>query len=51
VRADLRANEFDPGVALDRIGEVGERTVDRHGHRAFGQRGRDAFGDVETSCA
>ena len=44
-------DEFDPGVAVDRVGEIGERAVERHGDRAFGQRGRDALGDIETGCA
>ena len=47
----LAGEEFDLGVALDRVGEVGERAVERHRDRALGERGRDALGDVETGDA
>ena len=44
-------DEFDLGVALDRIGEVGDLAVERHRDGALGERGRDALGDVETGDA
>ncbi len=43
--------EFELGVLLDRIGEVGDSAVERHRHGALGERGRDALGDVETGGA
>jgi hypothetical protein len=33
---------------LDRIGEIDERAVERHRHRALGERRRDALGDVKA---
>ena len=47
----LARYEFDLGVALDRVGQIGERTVERHRHGAFGQRGRNALGDIEPGGA
>ena len=44
-------NELDFGIAVDWVGQIGERAVKRHGHGAFGQRGRDALGDIKTGCA
>ena len=44
----VAVDEFDLGVAVDRIGEVGDHAVERHRHRALGERGRDALGDVEA---
>ena len=44
-------DELDLGVALDRVGEVGERAVERHRDGALGERGRDALGDVEAGDA
>ena len=44
----VAGEELDLGVAADRVGEVGEFAVERHRHRALGERGRDALGDVET---
>ena len=43
--------EFDLGVFVDRVGEIGDRAVERHRDRALGERGRDALGDVETGDA
>ena len=43
----VAGEELDLGVALDRIGEVGHRAVERHRDRALGERGRDALGDIE----
>ena len=50
-RGSSRREELDLGVALDRVGEVGERAVERHRDRALGERGRDALGDVEAGDA
>ncbi len=47
----LARQEFDLGVLLDRIGEVGHHAVERHRDGALGERGRDALRDVETGCA
>ena len=47
----VAVDEFDLGVALDRVGEIGERAVERHGDGALGQRGRNALGDVKPGCA
>ena len=44
----VAGDEFDFGVVLDRIGEVGEHAIERHRHRALGERGRDALGDLEA---
>ena len=33
---------------LDRIGEIRHDAIERHSHGAFGERGRDALGDVEA---
>jgi len=40
--------EFDLGIALDRVGEIRDRAIERHGDRALGERRRDAFRDIET---
>ena len=47
----LARDEFDLGVALDRVGEIGERAVERHGDGALGQRRRNALGHVEPGGA
>ena len=47
----VAVEEFDFGIALDRVGEIGDRAVERHGHGAFGQRGRNALGDIEPGGA
>ena len=48
-RARIFAGQkFDLGVMLDRIGEIGDLAVERHGHRALGERRRNALGDVEA---
>ena len=47
----LARQELDLGVLLDRVGEVGDRAVERHRDRALGERGRNALGDVETGDA
>jgi hypothetical protein len=47
----LARQELDLGVLLDRIGEVGDHAVERHGDGALGERGRNALGDVETGGA
>ena len=41
-------DQLDPGIAGDRIVEIGDRAVQRHRHRALGERGRDALGDLEA---
>ena len=43
----VAVDELDLGIARDRIVEVGDHAVERHRHRALGERGRDAPGDVE----
>src|SRR5207248_593022 len=43
--------ELDVGIALDRIGEIREPAIERHGHGALRERGRDALGDVKTTDA
>ena len=43
--------ELDLGVMLDRIGEIGDRAIERHRDRALGERGRNAFGDIEAGDA
>ena len=47
----VAVEEFDFGIALDRVGQVGEHAVERHRDRALGERGRNALGDVETGDA
>src|SRR4029453_13207872 len=47
----LTGQEFNLGVAIDRVGEVRERAIDRHRDRALGERGRNTLGDVETGDA
>ena len=47
----VAVDEFNFGVALDRIGEIRERAVQRHGDGAFGQGRRNALGDVEPGGA
>ena len=44
-------DEFDFGVMLYTVGEIGEFPIERHGHRALGQRRRDAFGDLQARAA
>ena len=44
----VAGEEFDLGVVLDRIGQIGDLAVERHGDRALGERRRNAFGDVEA---
>ena len=44
----VAGDEFDSGVMLDRVGEIDHRAVERHRHRALGQRRRNALGDVEA---
>src|SRR5216683_3712849 len=47
----VAGEELDLGVAFDRIGEIGHRSVERHGDRALGERGRYSLRDVETGDA
>ena len=44
----VAVDELDLRVALDRVGKVGQFAVQRHRHRALGERGRDALGDIEA---
>ena len=44
----VAGDEFDFRVVLDRIGEIGDHAVERHRHRALGERRRDALGDIEA---
>ena len=44
----VAADELDPGVLTDRIGEIGHHAVERHCHRTLGERRRDALGDFEA---
>ena len=44
----VAVDEFDFGVGVDRIGEVDDLAVERHRDGAFGQRGRDALGDIKA---
>ena len=44
----VAVDEFDLRIARDRIVEVGDHAIQRHRHRALGQRRRDALGDVEA---
>ena len=43
----VAGDELDVRILGDRIGEVADHAVERHCHRALGERGRDALGDVE----
>ena len=43
----VAVDQFDPGVVRNRIVEIGDRAVERHRHRALGERGRDALRDIE----
>ena len=43
----VATDEFDLGIALDRVTEIGEHAIERHGDGALGERGRDALGDIE----
>ena len=47
----VAGDEFDFGVLLDRVAEVGDHAIQRHRHRALGQRRRDALGNVEAGHA
>jgi len=47
----LARDELDSSVALDRAREIDERAVERHGDAALGERGGDAFGDVDARNA
>ncbi len=44
----VAGDEFDFGVALDWIGEIDDHAIERHRHRALGQRRRNALGDIEA---
>ena len=44
----VAGQKFDFGVVVDRIGKVGDLTIERHRDRALGQRRRNALGNVEA---
>jgi hypothetical protein len=44
-------DELDPGVARDRVGEIGEGAVERHRDGALGKRRRDRLGDGKSGRA
>jgi hypothetical protein len=44
----VAGDEFDFRIALDRIGEIADHAIERHRHRALGQRRRNALGDIEA---
>ena len=46
----VAGDKLDLGVMLDRVGQVRELAVKRHGDRALGERRRNALGDIETGC-
>ena len=45
----VAGDDLDAGIALDRIGEIGEVAVEGDRHRLFGERFGNAFGD-RASC-
>jgi len=47
----IAIEELDLCIVRDRIGEIGQRPVERHRDRALGERRRDRLGDVETGDA
>ena len=47
----VTGDEVDLGIVFDRIGEIGQRAVQRHHDGALGERGRNALGDVEPGGA
>ena len=44
----LAVDQFDLRIVRNRIVEIGDHAVQRHRHRALGERGRDALGDLEA---
>jgi len=44
-------DELDPGVAIDGLGEVDDRAVERHGDGALGERRRNRLGHFEAGGA
>ena len=47
----VAADELDPGVSVELVGEIDQGAVAHHGDAALGQRRRDRFGDVEAGKA
>ena len=47
----LAAEELEPGVGVERVGQVREHAVAHHGDGALGEAGRDRPGDVEAGHA
>ncbi len=44
-------DEIDFGIARERIGEISQHAIERHGDRSLGKRGRDGFGNIEAGRA
>ena len=44
----VAGDEFYSRITLDRVGKVRDHAIQRHRHRALGQRRRDAPGDIEA---
>jgi hypothetical protein len=47
----VTGDEFNSRILLDRVGEIADHAIQRHRHRALGQRRRDALGDIEAGDA
>ena len=47
----VAGDEFDLRVLVDRVAKVSHHAIQRHRHRALGQRRRDALGNVEAGNA
>ena len=47
----VAGDDLDARVLPDRVGEIGERAVERHRHRLLGERLGDAFGDIAAGDA
>src|SRR5262249_61497493 len=47
----LAREKLDARVALDRIGEVRDDAVERHGDSGLGERGRNALRNIEARDA
>ena len=50
-RGSSRVTNSIFGILVDRIGEIGERAVERHGDGALGERLGDAFGELAAGDA
>src|SRR5271166_2530513 len=47
----VAADEFEARVLFDWVGEIDEHAIADRGDGAFGERGRNGFGDVEAGEA